>query len=432
MAEENGRVCAVCGKPLTGRQEFYCGMACAMRAQRKKVRGEQLDVERTRICQNCGKAFLLDGGRRKYCSDECEKEGNRKRHAKNKRAKKKNPVIICAWCGKEFVASHANTKYCSDECRLAARRGKYARKAGTITKICQNCGEEFVTDRKNRKYCSEECVQEQRKAQVLRHRSKKKAQEGDKTRHAQNKREEKKKPIIICAWCGKEFEGKSAKAKYCSKECRAAAEVERNRERRAAMRETPEGQAKLREYYVRARAKLQNQRTKICAMCGNAFEAKHNGMKYCSDECRKKATLIHSAQWYERKTETPEGREEVRERMKRYSVVRKAKPDYSEKYEAVLEQYKERYKLKKENGWTRKCAYCKKWFAGEKGVKYCSDECREAAEKEKEALMVGARTSDRICANCGKPLPEGRRQFCSDECRAAAAKLKRKKNKSKG
>ncbi len=423
MAEENGRFCVVCGKALTGKQERYCGERCKKKAERNRLRENR--PKAIKVCQHCGKEFVADHKNRKYCSDECEKEGNRKRHAKNKRAKKKKPVIICTWCGKEFVANHANTKYCSDACRLAAMRGKYVRKAETITKICQHCGKEFVTDDKRRKYCSAECVKEQYKAQ---HRA-------QISRYRRKKRAEKKEPVRICAWCGKKIDGRSANAKYCCKECGDLAQAARASEKYIEMQSTPEGREKLREQYMRSREAVQRKKRegvlikKICAICGKEFEAKNPITKYCSDECRKKAATIHAAQWHARIMETPEGMEKYRQRTKRYAEAQKAKPEYVEKYEERLEQYKERYKLKKENGWTRKCAHCKKWFAGEKGVKYCSDECREAAEREKEALMVGARTSDRICVVCGKPLSEGRRQYCSDECWDTAAKLKRKKNR---
>lgn len=441
MAEENGRVCAVCGKPLTGRQERYCSKRCKKKAEHNRERGEQPDAKYTKVCPFCGKEFVTEEkGRRKYCSDKCAEEQNRTiriESKRKKRAEKSKPVIICGWCGKEFVGRNTQARYCCKECRLAAEAAhKHAKTLESAAKthpeqtkrVCQNCGKEFVTDDKRRKYCSAECVKEQHKAQ---HRA-------QISRYRRKKRAEKKEPVGICAWCGKEFDGRSANAKYCCKECGDLAQAARAHEKYVAIRETPEGREKLHEQYMRSGEVAQRQKRKgvltkkICAICGKEFEAKNPVTKYCGDECRKKAAIIHSAQWHARIMETPEGRAEYSKRTKRYTETQKAKPEYVEKYEERLEQYKERYKLKKENGWTRKCAYCKKWFAGEKGVKYCSDECREAAEKEKEALMVGARTSDRICANCGKPLPEGRRQFCSDECRAAAAKLKRKKNKSKG
>lgn len=332
MAEENGRFCVVCGKPLTGKQELYCSMSCIMRAWKNKLRGGQPDAERIKICRHCGK--------------------------------------------------------------------------------------EFVAADKRRKYCSAECVKEQHKAQ---HRE-------QMSHYRRKKRAEKKEPVRICTWCGKEFDGRSANAKYCCKECGYLARAAREHEKYIEMQQTPEGRDRE---VVRRQKRERTLTKKICAICGKEFEAKNPVTKYCGDECRKKAATIHAIQWRERIMETPEGREKFRERTKRYTETQKAKPKYDEKYEEKLEQYKERYKLKKENGWTRKCAYCKKWFAGEKGVKYCSDECREAAEKGKDALMAGARTSDRICVICGKPLPAGRRQFCSDECRATAAKQKRRKNRNK-
>ena len=355
MAEENGRVCAVCGKALTGRQELYCSKQCKKKAERKRLHGEQPDAKYTKVCPTCGHTFLTDKRNRKYCCDECAKEWNRTRYAQNKREEKKKPIIICAVCGKEFEGKSAQAKYCSKECRAAAMveyrrerraairqtpegreklREQYMRsreamqrqkREGTLTKkICQHCGKEFVADGKRRKYCSDECVKEQYKIQ---HRA-------QISRYRRKKRAGKKNPIRICAWCGKEFEGRSIRAKYCCNECRDLAQAARAREKHPKNKE-------VKEVVVQRQKKERTLTKKICAICGKEFEAKNPVTKYCSDECR------------------------------------------------------------------------------------------EAAEKGKEALMDGARTSDRICVICGKPLPAGRRQFCSDECWATAAKLKRRKNRNK-
>lgn len=64
------------------------------------------------------------------------------------------------------------------------------------------------------------------------------------------------------------------------------------------------------------------------------------------------------------------------------------------------------------------CCYCKKEFTGRKR-KYCSSECRIAADKEnKRAQYKGKR--EKVCALCKIPLPKFKTRFCSDECRIRA------------
>ena len=396
MAEENGRVCAVCGKPLTGRQERYCSKRCKGKAERNRLRESR--PEAIKVCQNCGKEFVADHKNRKYCSDECEKEGNRKRHAKNKRAKKKKPVIICAWCGKEFVASHANTKYCSDECRIAAMRGRYVRKAETITKICQNCGKEFVADPKNRKYCSEECKKEQHKAQVLRYRMKKRAK--------------KKKPVIICAVCGREFEGWNTGAKYCSAECRIV-------------------------------ARRSEATTKICAHCGKEFTGR-GGSKFCSDECRK--AVINQERAAEKSKlnglyckvcgKPLTGRQRtvcsVHCASRRHAEKTKQTAIKPQKAARVINKTARRQRKadKQSKKKERFCKVCGKPLTGRQTA-YCSKDCakKRNAEKIKQAYYKPA---PRICKNCGKEFVSSKvRRYCSDECKMAGIMKERAAEKSK-
>lgn len=76
----NGRVCEICGKPLTGRQRVYCSKKCldmnhyltqSTDTERyiKVINGKPEFVTKCRIC---GKEFVfVPGGRTRYCSDEC-------------------------------------------------------------------------------------------------------------------------------------------------------------------------------------------------------------------------------------------------------------------------------------------------------------------------------------------------------------------------
>lgn len=71
-----------------------------------------------RECQLCGAVFYHYGRReRKYCSDRCRK------NAENKRARQIGEPIrkTCAMCGKEFLAETRRNKYCGPFCLKRAQ-----------------------------------------------------------------------------------------------------------------------------------------------------------------------------------------------------------------------------------------------------------------------------------------------------------------------
>lgn len=105
-----------------------------------------------RVCNNCGKEFLINESRLKHgggknCSRECANESLSK--TRNKRVTK-----TCIRCGKEFKITNAalrglpgRGKYCSLNC-----------KNPIIVKNCKNCGAEFrVSPNSKRKFCSKSC-----------------------------------------------------------------------------------------------------------------------------------------------------------------------------------------------------------------------------------------------------------------------------------
>lgn len=125
-----------------------------------------------------------------------------------------------------------------------------------MKKNCLICGKEFEARDDRRKYCSEEC-----------------AAEG--TRIAYRKRKEAERAArkpINCPICGKEFKPLTGAYKYCSKECSAIAE-KRN----------------LHEYWVRRKANKEYIR--VCERCGKEFKAGCKTTKYCSRECRHIASV---------------------------------------------------------------------------------------------------------------------------------------------
>jgi G:T-mismatch repair DNA endonuclease (very short patch repair protein) len=122
----------------------------------------------------------------------------------------------CAQCGTVFVVplGQPDRKLCTGACRgqWSARNRRVAK----VTCTCEYCGKDFeikpgglVHSKRgsNRKFCSKSCADANRI--------------GKKTARVLTPRE-----VILCSYCGKEFEIESyylPRKKYCSRSCRAYA-----------------------------------------------------------------------------------------------------------------------------------------------------------------------------------------------------------------
>lgn len=97
------------------------------------------------------------------CSAECRK--TLEKQYEEKRIKKKLSsqfTIMCGYCGKVFVWNTNKKKYCCDGCKEAKKIER--KKATTYTFVCKNCGKINEARRKNREYCNAKCnKQHQRK-----------------------------------------------------------------------------------------------------------------------------------------------------------------------------------------------------------------------------------------------------------------------------
>lgn len=75
------------------------------------------------ICQHCGKEFYVTHNKpRKYCSEYCKNEFYRLKQPKESKAKEKpvekKPVEkTCPICGKVFIAESYRNKYCGEFCQ---------------------------------------------------------------------------------------------------------------------------------------------------------------------------------------------------------------------------------------------------------------------------------------------------------------------------
>lgn len=155
--------CLQCGKELTGKwQTKYCSRDCMWEHQRN-ARAEAKAKRWTRVCEQCGKEFVMHAASGKankgevkegrFCSRKCRWDKERK------------PIETKRWycriCGKEMSAYGV---YCSDECRKenARREARVSNSAKKQLKErpCKECGKMFVPEygNKRRKYCSDICL----------------------------------------------------------------------------------------------------------------------------------------------------------------------------------------------------------------------------------------------------------------------------------
>ena len=184
----------------------------------------------------------------------------------------------CALCGKEFDTKSGQKKYCSLECRCKrdglAVFAKYHLKnpnaqitskcsGRDIKKLiglpqtrrvtCRFCGKKFETKSIRKKFCSHNCRQ---KYYYYKQRNN----------------------IKICEICGKEFESTKSTRKYCSAVCE---------------RKAKSAQANIRLHKLNPNArhyKIVKSEIGFCKECGREFKIKSLTPEYyCSEECELKS-----------------------------------------------------------------------------------------------------------------------------------------------
>lgn len=138
------KVCAMCGKEFVGYpRSKYCA-ACRPIAQREanrrhKKNGTARPIGSTDTCANCGKPYIVNSSRQRYCPDcakvvvpqnvKAAKRETRKEHADEinaARAERRKDRRICAVCGKPFSAP-TPTVTCGAECAAELKRQRQAR-----------------------------------------------------------------------------------------------------------------------------------------------------------------------------------------------------------------------------------------------------------------------------------------------------------------
>lgn len=116
--------CAKCGQPILG--ELYLEKPNVWTGyrphHRECCRHLTLNPWRDVTCWICRRVFWVADRRmtRRYCSEPCRAEANRRRCEKRRRT---NSDRTCQLCEQPFTG-RADARYCSTRCRVAAHRAK--------------------------------------------------------------------------------------------------------------------------------------------------------------------------------------------------------------------------------------------------------------------------------------------------------------------
>lgn len=229
----------------------YCSNDCKLKAQYARKNKQYQDKEKTkRICDFCGKEYIITRKDNRYCSDKCRKEC---RLSKNN-DKKYTHSIICATCNNQKDNVPKNTKYCSYECSRIATLKRQEEQRKPLKKIleariCPHCQKEFIPTRSNQKYCSSECTNNF----------------NNKVVH-QRQKDKKPIPMIVCKNCLKEVRKRNGMV-FCCKECKE-------------------------EYNKKTKPVIFKEYSKLCIICGNPYITNKPYIVVCSDECRKKRIRV--------------------------------------------------------------------------------------------------------------------------------------------
>lgn len=136
-----GRTCKMCGASFMGYpRSFFCPDCNEKRKKQQKKIYNQRKPSRplgsADTCEACGKSYIVNSGRQRYCP-ECAKEqvnqnirAHKRVYSAQNRGKERDlkkdtrgKRYICVICGKEFE-KHTNNVTCSPECQKEYARRK--------------------------------------------------------------------------------------------------------------------------------------------------------------------------------------------------------------------------------------------------------------------------------------------------------------------
>lgn len=116
------RACVICGQPLPPKARKYCSEACRREAERRRSREGKPRPHPTpfrwSVCSDCGREFY--GHIKSKRCPECQEAQNRRNHAAYKARKRAGHVRTlgstdyCVVCGKPYTVESGKQKYCPD------------------------------------------------------------------------------------------------------------------------------------------------------------------------------------------------------------------------------------------------------------------------------------------------------------------------------
>lgn len=169
------RVCKKCGKIFnteTGHAEVYLCPECSLQAKRSSI-------YRERICKSCGTAFM--GYPRSMFCPSCSEERKRaykKNYDRKHPARPLGSIDHCEICGKEYIVNGGRQRFCPDCAENAVKEKTRAHKREynrqnkekisahkkevySSRKVCVICGKVFDSP-DNSVTCSPKCAKEQK------------------------------------------------------------------------------------------------------------------------------------------------------------------------------------------------------------------------------------------------------------------------------
>ena len=402
--------CRECGEEFVPEAvwDVYCSPECARAEWLREVKARKLSLSHQK------KSVSQEAPKPKAASEAAPK-------AKPKSAetvctaKSDLPVtasaraVVCPVCGKEFLTNHGKAKYCSMACKkeaAALREGTHT--LAFMVRTCPECGKEFKPQVSTARYCCKACH----------NKAKRRRTNADKKRWRAKKIAERAPIVKTCAFCGETFETKHSGHVTCDK-CKAKA-VRDSKGRLMVLRTCPECGKEFRTFHHEIvccsknctwarRKKLSQGKSKVCEICGKVFVSTASNAKVCSDECRNRKRL---RLWHEEQKK----KREARTFDKTCLVCKQPFKAADETEECCSAECRNLLSLEKEKGTLRVCAECGKYFGSKlPAAKYCSAECREAAKQKRKRKPEGF-----VCAVCGKSFHPTRdrqsRKYCSREC----------------
>lgn len=261
---------------------------------------------------------------------------------------------------------------------------------------CEYCGQSFEQTHPGRKkkYCSEECRRAADKARQL-------------------KRAKLSRKQLVCQRCGKEFTGARRNQKYCSRECLQRRHPKPIKKRCelcgkpfvadniAASRQRFCSKPCARQWWLENRDKGKLY-TYVCQNCGKEYQTPYsNRDTCCSREC--------GWEWISKQAEV----EKECLSCGQPFTEKGSGPGY------CSEECQDR-------GRRKTCETCGAVFYGKRNASYCSEECRPPTDSERKRQYTreyGQRSKGNplhVCRECGKrfraPYGDKRRSFCSSGC----------------